>query len=199
MNWRQPRTAKKLDKPLTLATAHCNTLDTGGGVIAYPTEAVFGLGCDPANRNAVQRLLALKNRCWRKGLILVASERRQLEPWLEKICDSWSSQLDESWPGPTTWLIPAARDCPDWLSGEHLTLAVRVSAHPVVRQLCDRLDSAIVSTSANTSGQRPARSVLDIRLRFGSRIDFVLPGSLGGQRQPTEIRDLASGQFIRKH
>jgi len=170
-----------------------------GGVIAYPTEAVFGLGCDPANRNAVQRLLALKNRCWRKGLILVASERRQLEPWLEKICDSWSSQLDESWPGPTTWLIPAARICPDWLSGEHLTLAVRVSAHPVVRQLCDRLDGAIVSTSANASGQRPARSVLDIRLKFGSRIDFVLPGSLGGQRQPTEIRDLASGQFIRTH
>ena len=170
-----------------------------GGIIAYPTESVFGLGCDPANRNAVQRLFALKNRCWRKGLILIASEQRQLQPWLEKIPDDGSRQLDESWPGPTTWLLPAARDCPNWLRGEHDTLAVRVTAHPLVRRLCDILDSAIVSTSANASGQRPARSVLDVRLRFGDRLDFVLPGSLGGQRQPTEIRDLASGQFIRKH
>jgi len=170
-----------------------------GGVIAYPTEAVFGLGCDPANPNAVERVLTLKNRSWRKGLILVASEQRQLERWVEKIGDSWSRQLDKSWPGPTTWLLPASRDCPNWLSGEHDTLAVRVSAHPLVRRLCDILDGAIVSTSANTSGQRPARSVLDIRLRYGTRIDFVLPGPLGGQNQVTEIRDLASGQVIRKH
>lgn len=170
-----------------------------GGVIAYPTEAVFGLGCDPANRNAVQRLLALKNRCWRKGLILVASEQRQLEPWVKKIRDDQSRQLDKSWPGPTTWLLPAARDCPHWLTGEHDALAVRVTAHPLVRRLCDIVGGAIVSTSANTSGQRPARSVLDIRLRFGNRIDFVLPGSLGGQRHTTQIRVLASGQFVRKN
>jgi len=170
---------------------------SSGGVIAYPTEAVFGLGCDPANRDAVQRLLALKKRCWRKGLILIASDQRQLEPWLGRISDGWSRQLDKSWPGPTTWLLPAARDCPSWLIGEHDTLAVRVSAHPLVRQLCEFLDGAIVSTSANTSGQRPARSMLDIRLQFGTRIDFVLPGSLGGQKQTTQIRDMASGQLIR--
>lgn len=170
-----------------------------GGVIAYPTEAVFGLGCDPADQSAVRRLLALKNRCWQKGLILIASEQRQLEGWLEFICDDWSRQLDESWPGPTTWLLPAASDCPSWLRGEHDTLAVRVSAHPVVRQLCTILDGAIVSTSANISGQRPARSVLDVRLRFGTRIDYVLPGPLGGQKQATEIRDLASGRYIRKN
>ena len=170
-----------------------------GGVIAYPTEAVFGLGCDPANWSAVQRLLTLKNRSWRKGLILIASEQRQLEPWVGKFRSSWSDQLEHSWPGPTTWLLPAAPDCPDWLTGEHDTLAVRVTAHPLVRHLCDILDSALVSTSANASGQRPARSVLEIRLRLGSRIDFVLPGSLGGQQQPTEIRDLASGQFVRRN
>jgi L-threonylcarbamoyladenylate synthase len=144
-------------------------------------------------------VLALKNRSWQKGLILVASEMRQLEPWVGEIRDRWSRQLDKSWPGPTTWLLPAARDCPNWLSGEHDTLAVRITAHPLVRRLCDILEGAIVSTSANTSGQRAARSVLDIRLRFGTRIDFVLPGSLGGQEQATQIRDVASGQFIRKH
>lgn len=169
-----------------------------GGVIAYPTEAVFGLGCDPANAEAVQRVLTLKNRSWRQGLILIASQQRQLEPWLQNIPDSWAGELDNSWPGPTTWLLPAARHCPRWLTGEHDTLAVRVTAHPVVRRLCAIVDGAIVSTSANRSGQRPARSVLDIRLRFGTEIDFVLPGSLGGQRRPTEIRDMASGQFIRE-
>jgi L-threonylcarbamoyladenylate synthase len=169
-----------------------------GGVIAYPTEAVFGLGCDPANPEAVQRLLRLKHRAWKKGLILIASQLRQLEPWLEKIPDSQLRELHNSWPGPTTWLMPAARDCPDWLTGEHDTLAVRVTSHPLVRRLCDILGEAIVSTSANRSGQQPARSVLDVRLRFGSRVDFVLPGKLGGQKQPTEIRDMASGQLIRK-
>jgi L-threonylcarbamoyladenylate synthase len=170
-----------------------------GGVIAYPTEAVFGLGCDPANQRAVRRLLALKNRSWRKGLILIASEQRQLEPWVGKIRNSWTRQLQQSWPGPTTWLLPAASDCPNWLTGDHDTLAVRVTAHPLVRRLCDILNTALVSTSANSSGQRPARSVLEIRLRFGTRIDFVLPGSLGGQKQPTQIRDLASGEFVRKN
>ncbi len=169
-----------------------------GGIIAYPTEAVFGLGCDPANSAAVQRLLALKNRPWRKGLILIASNRHQLEPWIQQISNTLALPLSKSWPGPTTWLVPAARTCPNWLTGEHDTLAVRVSAHPVVRRLCDILDSAIVSTSANTSGQRPARSVLELRLRFGTRIDFVLPGAVGGRSQPTEIRDLASGRVIRE-
>ena len=169
-----------------------------GGLLAYPTEAVFGLGCDPADWNAVQRLLTLKNRSWRKGLILIASEKRQLEPWVQEFRDCWLPQLDKSWPGPITWLLPAARACPAWLTGEHDTLAVRVTAHPLVRRLCDILDAALVSTSANTSGQRPARSVLDIRLRFGTRIDFVLPGPLGDRKQPTEIRDLKSGQVIRQ-
>ncbi|GMQ83813.1 MAG: Sua5/YciO/YrdC/YwlC family protein [Gammaproteobacteria bacterium] len=168
-----------------------------GGVVAYPTEAVFGLGCDPANPLAVARLLALKNRPWQKGLILIASNLQQLEPWLQALSDSASQQLNKSWPGPTTWLLPASRSCPDWLTGTHDTLAVRISAHPLVRRLCDILDGPVISTSANSSGQRPARSVLDVRLRFGTQIDFVLPGMLGGRKKPTRIRDLASGKLIR--
>lgn len=168
-----------------------------GGVIAYPTEAVFGLGCDPGDRCAVERLLALKCRSAAKGLILIASEWNQLQPWLDRIPAAWHEKLQSSWPGPTTWLIPAAKHCPDWLTGHHDTLAVRVSAHPPVRRLCQALDSAIVSTSANRSGQRPARSVLEVRLRFGYQIDFVLPGQIGTLTKPTEIRDLASGTVVR--
>lgn len=169
-----------------------------GGVIAYPTEAVFGLGCDPANRMAVTRLLALKARRIEKGLILVASDWHQLARWLQEIPAAWQRRLDRSWPGPVTWLIPAANDCPGWLTGAHAKLAVRITDHPPVRQLCRHLDSAIVSTSANRSGRRPARSVLQVRLQFGQQIDFILPGPLGTLAGPTEIRDLESGQVIRK-
>jgi len=168
-----------------------------GGVIAYPTEAVFGLGCDPGDRRAVERVLALKHRSAAKGLILIASDWQQLQPWLDKVPEAWRQQLRSTWPGPTTWLIAASKHCPDWLTGRHDTLAVRVTAHPLVRRLCTALDSAIVSTSANRAGQRPARSVLEVRLRFGREIDFVLPGQLGRLKKPTPIRDLASGMVIR--
>ncbi len=169
-----------------------------GGIIAYPTEAVFGLGCDPGNPRAVARLLSLKKRPWQKGLILIASDRSQLEPWVQAVPAHWSRRLTQSWPGPTTWLLPASHDCPHWLTGRHATLAVRVTAHPLVRRLCDILGSPIVSTSANTSGQRPARSALETRLRLGTLIDFVLPGELGGRSRPSQIRDLASGRLIRE-
>lgn len=168
-----------------------------GGIVAYPTEAVFGLGCDPANPLAVAKLLALKNRPWQKGLILLATNLQQLEPWLQTLSDNCLQQLNKSWPGPSTWLLPASSSCPDWLTGTHDTLAVRISAHPLVRRLCDILDAPVVSTSANRSGQRPARSVLEVRLRFGTDIDFLLPGALGDRKQPTGIRDLASGKLIR--
>jgi L-threonylcarbamoyladenylate synthase len=158
---------------------------------------VFGLGCDPGDRRAVERLLALKRRPAAKGLILIASEWEQLKPWLDTIPEAWHEKLRRSWPGPTTWLIPAAKHCPVWLTGKHDTLAVRVSAHPLVRHLCQALDSAIVSTSANRAGQRPARSMLEVRLRFGYEIDFVLPGQVGTLRKPTQIRDLASGIVVR--
>ena len=145
----------------------------------------------------MEHLLALKHRSAGKGLILVASEWKQLQPWLKSIPKAWHEKLRSSWPGPTTWLIPAAKHCPTWLTGAHDTLAVRVTAHPLVRRLCGALDSALVSTSANRAGQRPARSVLEVRLRFGCEIDFVLPGQLGTLAKPTEIRDLASGAVIR--
>lgn len=168
-----------------------------GGVIAYPTEAVFGLGCDPGNPAAVAHLLAIKKRPPSKGLILVAADRDHLAPWLQTLPANLEKRLQSCWPGPVTWLAPAADSCPVWLTGNHNTLAVRVTAHPLVRALCERLGSALVSTSANVSSLRPARSVLEVQLRFAASIDYILPGQLGPQAQPTTIRDLASGRTIR--
>ncbi len=169
----------------------------GGGIVAYPTEAVFGLGCDPANPEAVSRLLAIKRRAQKKGLILVAADWTQLQPWLQPQSGERLRRLRESWPGPVTWLVPAATDCPRWLTGEHTTLAVRVSDHPLVSRLCRRVGSALVSTSANISRQRPARTLLQVQLRFADKIDDWLPGPLGGYTNPTCIRDLATGKTVR--
>ncbi len=168
-----------------------------GGIVAYPTEAVFGLGCDPSNPYAVMRLLALKQRNIDKGLILVAASMQQLQHWVAPLSRKQTGQLENSWPGPYTWLLPAAEHCPDWLTGGRDTLAVRVSAHPVVKLLCQTAGQALVSTSANRGGQSPARSLLQIRLRFTTGIDCYLPGALGGQKQPTRIRDLQTGRVIR--
>ena len=168
-----------------------------GGIVAYPTEAVYGLGCDPYNARAVIRLLELKQRSWKKGLILIASHRHQLDPWLEPVGLSVEQQLEKTWPGPVTWLLPARPEVPIWLRGEHTTLAVRVTAHPLAAALCDAFGGPIVSTSANFAEHRAARSVLQLQRAMGEKIDYILHGEIGEQSKPTEIRDAQSGRIVR--
>ncbi|SCZ64526.1 L-threonylcarbamoyladenylate synthase [Thiohalomonas denitrificans] len=167
-----------------------------GGVIAYPTEGVWGLGCDPANSSAVEAIFRLKGRAAAKGLILVAAEFRQLEPWLAPLDPESRSRVLPSWPGPVTWLLPARPSVPSWLRGRHATLAVRVSDHPVVQSLCRTAGMPLVSTSANRSGGHPAVSAFEVRRIFGKDIDLIVTGELGGRRRPSEIRDL-SGRVLR--
>jgi L-threonylcarbamoyladenylate synthase len=168
-----------------------------GGIVAYPTEAVYGLGCDPYNTKAVLRLLELKQRSWKKGLILIASHRHQLDPWLEPVGLSVEQQLEKTWPGPVTWLLPARPEVPAWLRGEHSTLAVRVTAHPLAAALCDVFGGPIVSTSANLAGHRAARSALQLQRVLNGQIDYILHGDVGDQDKPTEIRDAESGRVVR--
>lgn len=168
-----------------------------GGVIAYPTEAVWGLGCDPLDEAAVLRLLALKQRDWRKGMILVAADMVQLAPYLHGLDAQQQQTLRDSWPGPTTWLVPNNGMAPDWITGGRDTLAVRVSNHPLVTALCRAFGGPVVSTSANPAGNRPARSALTVRRYFLTQLDDILPGAVGGQRQPTQIRNLLTGETVR--
>ena len=176
--------------------AACHAL-RDGGVIAYPTEAVWGLGCDPMNRHAGERLLHLKQRDWRKGLILIAANYTQLLPLIADIPLNQLQPALRTWPGPATWLVPASERVPEWVRGEHQTVAVRVTAHPVAAALCAAYGGAIVSTSANRAGEPPALTVTQLRLRFGDQLDAVLTGPLGGRSQPTTIRDLQSGKILR--
>lgn len=172
------------------------TIDAGG-IVAYPTEGVWGLGCDPLNPKAVDRLLAIKHRDAGRGFILIGSHRDQLSPYLDPLPEAAEKNLAETWPGPVTWILPAAPDTPGILTGGRSTIAARVSAHPLVRALCDTCEQALISTSANLSGHPAARSALAVRRRLGKAVDFILAGPLGGRSRPTEIRDAATGKIIR--
>lgn len=166
-----------------------------GGVIAYPTEAVYGLGCLPDDR-PISRLLRLKQRSPRKGLILVAASTEQLLPFVTFPDAATRRQVVATWPGPVTWLLPVRPGVSSWLRGAHATLAVRVSAHPVVQALC-RYTGPLVSTSANRAGAEPARDVSRVRAGLGRSLDYVLAGRVGDSRRPTAIRDAVSGALIR--
>ena len=168
-----------------------------GGVVACPTEAVWGLSCDPFDEDAVLRVLELKSRPVEKGLILVAADMNQLGWLLEDLEPAAWAKLELSWPGPTTWLVPHHGAVPRWVSGEFDTVAVRVSAHPSVVSLCRAFGGPLVSTSANPAGASPAREQFQLRRYFGNALDAVVPGVLGGNAKPSTIRDLASDTIIR--
>lgn len=168
-----------------------------GGLVAYPTEAVFGLGCDPSNETALQRLLELKGRPKDKGLILIAADVRQLTPWVQALPAEAAARVHATWPGPVTWLIPTRPGVSSQLCGAHASLAVRVTAHPLAAALARAFGGALVSTSANPSGQPPARDIEALRARFGDAIDYYLAGPLGGRDRPSEIRDALSGEILR--
>jgi L-threonylcarbamoyladenylate synthase len=168
-----------------------------GGVVAYPTESVFGLGCDPLDAVAVTRILDLKGRPVTAGFILIGAELDDVLPWLD-VDEKQLATMNATWPGPVTWVAPCHPDVPAWITGGRDTVALRVTAHPVAAALCRGFGRAIVSTSANRRGRPPVRSTLGIRLRFPSeQIDYVLPGSSDMTGRPTEIRDLRSGRILR--
>lgn len=180
---------------LSLRTARA-VLRTGG-VIACPTEAVWGLSCDPDNAGAVQRLLILKDRPQHKGLILVAASMSQLGYLLADLPRDQRDTLSATWPGPATWLVPHRGRVQPWVHGEHNTVAVRVTDHPVMRALCLAWGGPLVSTSANPSGSRAPTAAFQVRRYFGQQLDYVVPGAVGEARRPSVIRDLATGSLIR--
>ena len=168
-----------------------------GGVVAYPTESVFGLGCDPLDLEAVLALLSIKQRSAERGLILIGADESQLAPFVAPLPAATQERLRATWPGPVTWVVPASDHVPPWLTGGRDTIAVRVTAHPGAAALCRAVPGALISTSANVSGRPPVRTALAARREFGLDVDYVLAGTVGGRQHPTEIRDALSGGIIR--
>ncbi|MBV1878555.1 MAG: Sua5/YciO/YrdC/YwlC family protein [Pseudomonadales bacterium] len=167
-----------------------------GGVIAYPTEGVWGLGCLPAFKASVDRILALKKRSWKQGLILVAGNIDQLTPYVEPLTDSDRSVLDRYWPGPTTFLLPRSKRVRNWVAGESDKIAFRIPDLDFIKLLCLQVASPIVSTSVNPSGKPPATKILRIRQYFPTGIDYIFPGQISDSGA-SEIRDFKSGEIIR--
>jgi len=174
---------------------HAARILRSGGVIAYPTEGVFGLGCLPDHFAAVSRVLAIKERDPALGLVLIATDTGQLGDWIE--LPGGSPALQSSSDKPITWIVPATGEVPYWIRGQHDGLAVRMTTHPVAKALCEAADSALVSTSANLHGRPPARNRFVLRRRFGALVDCIVAGECGPASGPSEIRELASGRVVR--
>lgn len=170
---------------------------TQGGVIAYPTEAVWGLGCDPFNESAVKKILTLKSRAMEKGLILVAGNAAQLTPWTTTLSSEAAARLTSKTAIPTSWVVPDTRITPEWVRGQHASVAIRLSQHAPVQALCNAFNGALVSTSANPAGLNPAMSKEEVIAYFGNGIDAIYDAPLGGNSQPSQVKDLLSDTLFR--
>lgn len=180
-----------------LTVSDARALLDDGGVIAYPTEAVYGLGCDAWNEHAVLRILALKQRPVEKGLILLIHQWEDLFPLIQEISDDALDLVKATWPGPVTWVFPKSSEVPDFLSGAHPGIAIRMSKHPVAHALCQH--GPIISTSANRAGEPPFRDVDALWTEFyAGGLDGIVEGSLGGLLTPTVILDVLTQQKWRE-
>ena len=167
----------------------------GGGVIAYPTESVFGLGCDPSNEQAINKILAIKKRTKEMGLILLAPSIEIVSDWIninEKQLKVFSSTTSR----PTTYIIPASDDAPKWLT-VNSTLAIRLNNDLFIKNICNLLGLPIVSTSANLHGEQPCKTAKEVQKIMGSQLDYIVFKETGPFNNPSAIVDLSSGKTIR--
>ena len=169
----------------------------GGGVIGYPTEAVWGLGCDPFSEQAVNKILVLKQRPVDKGLILIGSCVEHFSPYLQGLELKYLQLFAIPLSQPTTWLVPDNGFAPRWIVGDHATVALRISCHPVVSALCNTFGGAIVSTSANLQGLPAATTQIKVEEYFTGSLDFYTPGDVVGAIRESEIKNLLTGEVIR--
>jgi L-threonylcarbamoyladenylate synthase len=169
-----------------------------GAVFAYPTDTIWGLGCHPQNELAINRILQIKNRSESKGMILLSSHINYCAPYIdETYFQQHYEQISSAEKYPTTWLVPASAYCPSWLTGDHDSVALRLTQRPHIKTLCDILAQPLISTSANYSGHSPARNAFQIHRNFASQVDFIIHSSIKSTQKASRIIDMKSGKIIR--
>ena len=168
-----------------------------GGIIAYPTEGVFGLGCDPFNKAAVEKILMLKQRSMAKGLIVIAAAWSQIEFLTTVIPASRLKQILQVWAAsPTTWVFPKSREVPKWVTGDFPSIALRVTQHPIAKQLCE-MAGPLVSTSANIATQPNVKTAAEVANVFGSHVDYIIDAPIGDLQKSTPILNALDGHILR--
>lgn len=182
---------------LTISIDHAVAHLINGGVIAYPTEHCFGLGCDPLNEAAVRRILTIKQRRMAQGLILIAASSNQVEEYARLQEAPLAETVENTWPGPNTWLLPKQTTTPAWLTGEHQSIAMRVTAHPFSQRMCQQFGGAIVSTSANRHGRSALLTAKQVQQELGDELDYIVAADVGGDSHPSIIRDATTGEQLR--
>ncbi|WP_343188142.1 Sua5/YciO/YrdC/YwlC family protein [Buchnera aphidicola (Ceratoglyphina bambusae)] len=167
-------------------------------VIIYPTDSVFGLGCDPESKKAVMSILKIKKRNINKGLILISSEYDQIKKYISKknIPESNINKFYKLWPGPFTLLHPANKNVPIWIRGNSKFVALRITSNKYIKKICKNFGKAIVSTSANLSGFNPCKNKKDIKLQFGNKI-YIMNGYVDHSKKPSSIINIINGEYIR--
>ena len=178
-----------------MAARRASEILLGGGIIAYPTEGVFGLGCLPDDIDAVARILAIKERSPRKGLILIAAHTGQFDTWIDQAVRGALPEPDPR--RPVTWIVNPSARVPAVVTGDNPGLAVRITTNPIAAAVCLAVDMPIVSTSANVSGRPVARNSFVLHRNFGHLVDYVVPGECGPASGPSEIRELETGRVLR--
>lgn len=180
---------------MTMAARRASEVLLGGGVIAYPTEGVFGLGCLPDDIEAVERILAIKQRSPLKGLILIAARPGQFDGWIDPAALNALPQPDPK--RPVTWIVAPGPRVPAIVTGDNSGLAVRITTNPAAAAICNAVDMPIVSTSANVAGRPVARNAFILQRNFGHLADYVVPGECGPAGGPSEVRELETGRVLR--
>lgn len=182
-----------------------------GNLLAYPTEAVWGIGCDPFNQQAVEQILAIKNRPLEKGMIVIAPSIASIQPFLQYLPQERQQTILSSWRKvdnqAITWLFPIPQDLPikipDWVTGGRDSLAIRVIAHPTIGKLCQKLISPqnpygfLISTSCNPSGELPAKNFTQAQQYFGESVGYLVDETLNFT-QPSQIKNALSGELVRE-
>lgn len=168
-------------------------------VVAYPTEAVFGLGCNPKSEQAVRALLTLKQRPEEKGLILIAPTLDFLLPYIDetRLSKAEWKRFEQPSDRAITWIVPAKKDVPKYIKGKFDSIAVRLSRVPAVIELCNATGFALTSTSANLTGKPPCRTAFEVAKQFGHNFP-ILNEKTGGKHNPSEIRDIFTQHIFRQ-